>query len=49
MGISGLGGKAATFILSKHRNVVINTFDGENYSTINVFGIVSKKTENMLI
>ena len=36
MGISGLGGKAATFILSKHRNVVINTFDGENYSTINV-------------
>ena len=36
MGISGLGGKAATFILSKHRNVVINTFDGDNYSTINI-------------
>jgi hypothetical protein len=36
MGISGLGGKASTLILSKDRNVVINTYDGEKYLTANV-------------
>ena len=36
MGVSGLGGKAATLTLSKEKNVIIYTFDGEKYLTANV-------------
>jgi len=36
MGISGLGGKAATLTLSKEQNVTIYTFDGEKYLTADV-------------
>ena len=36
MGISGIGGKAATLTLSKEQNVSIYTFDGTKYLTANV-------------
>ena len=36
MGVSGLGGKAATLTLSKEQRVDIYTFDGEKYLTANV-------------